>query len=292
MATSQNFGIVGNGRQHVLELTPNGSIVEVISFNTNDGLYDCAWSENNENILLSASGDGSLKIWDLFAPPLANPIRSLEEHTHEVSSVDSNPIRKDCFLSSSWDDSVKLWTIDRPQSLRTFREHTYCVYNATWNPRHADIFASVSGDCTLRCWDVREPNAILVVPAHEYEILGCDWNKYNDSLIVTGSVDKSIRVWDVRNHRQPVTILQGHTYAVRRVKFSPHHENLIASCSYDMTMCMWDFRAPEDALLARYDHHTEFVVGLDMSVLVEGLLASSAWDELVYVWQHGMDPRA
>lgn len=139
---------------------------------------------------------------------------------------------------------------------------------------------------------MREPNSILVIPAHEYEILGCDWNKYNDSLLVTGSVDKSIRVWDVRNHRQPVTVLQGHTYAVRRVKFSPHQENLIASCSYDMTMCMWDYRAPEDALLARYDHHTEFVVGLDMSLLVEGLLASTAWDESVYVWQHGMDPRA
>ena len=27
-----------------------------------DGLYDCTWSESNDNHLVSASGDGSLKV--------------------------------------------------------------------------------------------------------------------------------------------------------------------------------------------------------------------------------------
>ncbi|KAL3690420.1 hypothetical protein R1sor_016729 [Riccia sorocarpa] len=291
VATAQNFGIIGNGRQYVLELTPNG-IVDVVGFDTADGLYDCTWSEDNENILVSASGDGSLKVWDVAAPPMANPIRSLEEHTHEVYSVDWNGIRKDCFLSGSWDDTIRLWTVDMPRSLRVFAEHTYCVYSAVWNPRHADIFASASGDCTLRIWDIREPRSTLVIPGHEYEILSCDWNKYQETVLVTGSVDKSLKVWDVRNPRQEVTRLLGHTYAVRRAKFSPHRENFIGSCSYDMTVCVWDYRAPEDALLFRYDHHTEFAVGLDMSTLVDGLLASTAWDESVFVWQQGMDPRA
>jgi peroxin-7 len=44
VATSQNFGIIGSGRQYVLDLTPNG-FVPVCSFDTPDGLYDCTWSE-------------------------------------------------------------------------------------------------------------------------------------------------------------------------------------------------------------------------------------------------------
>jgi hypothetical protein len=40
--------------------------------------------QENESILISASGDGSIKVWDLAAPPAANPLRSFEEHTHEV----------------------------------------------------------------------------------------------------------------------------------------------------------------------------------------------------------------
>ncbi|GAB4827202.1 peroxisomal targeting signal 2 receptor [Ancistrocladus abbreviatus] len=270
---------------------PPSPITEFAFFDTADGVYDLSWSESHDSLLVAAVADGSLKLYDLSLPPNSNPIRSLHEHTREVHSSDWNPTRRDSFLSSSWDDTVKLWTTDRPASVRTFKEHAYCVYSAVWNPRHADVFASASGDCTVRIWDVREPSSTMIIPAHEHEVLSCDWNKYDDCCIVTGSVDKTIRVWDVRNFRVPVAVLSGHNYAVRRVKCSPHRRSLILSCSYDMTVCMWDYMV-EDSMIGRYDHHTEFAVGIDMSVLVEGLLASTGWDELVYVWQHGMDPRA
>lgn len=41
-------------------MTPAG-LVEHRVFDTVDGLYDCCWSEENENILVSACGDGSIK---------------------------------------------------------------------------------------------------------------------------------------------------------------------------------------------------------------------------------------
>ena len=60
-----------------------------------------------------------------------NPLRSLEEHTHEAYSVHWNQVRRDVFLSASWDDTVKLWTLNGPpNSIRTFAEHAYCVYAA------------------------------------------------------------------------------------------------------------------------------------------------------------------
>jgi hypothetical protein len=74
-------------------------------------------AQENENILVSASGDGSIKVnghltsyqcklgsiflsvfageqvWDLSAPVAMNPLRSLEEHSHEVYSLEWNPTR-------------------------------------------------------------------------------------------------------------------------------------------------------------------------------------------------------
>lgn len=36
-----------------------------LSFDTQDGLYSVAWSEIHENQLATASGDGSIKMWDV-----------------------------------------------------------------------------------------------------------------------------------------------------------------------------------------------------------------------------------
>jgi len=35
------------------------------SFDTQDGLYDLAWSEIHENQIATGSGDGSVKLWDV-----------------------------------------------------------------------------------------------------------------------------------------------------------------------------------------------------------------------------------
>ena len=34
-------------------------------YDTQDGLFDCSWSEINENQLVTACGDGSIKLWDI-----------------------------------------------------------------------------------------------------------------------------------------------------------------------------------------------------------------------------------
>jgi len=45
---------------------PDGQLREYRNFLTQEGLYDCSWSEMNQNQLVSASADGSLKLWDVM----------------------------------------------------------------------------------------------------------------------------------------------------------------------------------------------------------------------------------
>ena len=33
---------------------------------------------------MSSCGDGSIKVWDVAAPPASNPLRSYQEHSREV----------------------------------------------------------------------------------------------------------------------------------------------------------------------------------------------------------------
>jgi peroxin-7 len=75
-------------------------------FDTQDSLYDTAWSEANENQLVAASGDGSVKLYDINGNEF--PVMSWQEHSREVYAVSWNQVSKDTFLSSSWDGSIKI----------------------------------------------------------------------------------------------------------------------------------------------------------------------------------------
>ncbi|EOB02637.1 Peroxisomal targeting signal 2 receptor, partial [Anas platyrhynchos] len=234
------------------------------SYDWNDGLFDVTWSENNEHVLITSSGDGSLQVWDTAKPK--GPLQVYKEHTQEAYSVDWSQTRgEQLVVSGSWDQTAKLWDPAVGKSLRTFKGHEGVIYSTIWSPHIPGCFASASGDHTLRVWDVKAPGVKLVIPAHEAEILSCDWCKYDEKLLVTGAVDCSLKGWDLRNVRQPVFVLLGHTYAIRRVKFSPFHATLLASCSYDFTVRFWDFSKP-NPLLETVEHHTEFTCGLDLSL--------------------------
>ena len=90
VATAQNFGVAGSGKQYVLHHEP-GKMVAAASFDTKDGVYDCSWSETNEFHLAFASGDGTVKLWDLKSNKL---LRNWAEHSAEVYSVDWNLVNK------------------------------------------------------------------------------------------------------------------------------------------------------------------------------------------------------
>lgn len=65
-----------------------------------------AWSELHENQLVTASGDGSIKLYDTTL--MDHPIRNWHEHSRETFCVDWNNLKKELFMSSSWDASVKV----------------------------------------------------------------------------------------------------------------------------------------------------------------------------------------
>lgn len=75
-------------------------------FDTQDSLFDVAFSELHENQLAVASGDGSIKLFDTTLADF--PVASWAEHTREVFSVSWNLTDKSAFCSSSWDGTVKL----------------------------------------------------------------------------------------------------------------------------------------------------------------------------------------
>ncbi|KAI4191222.1 MAG: hypothetical protein L6R41_000269 [Letrouitia leprolyta] len=259
VASAANFGLVGNGRLYILGLTPKGIVAEKW-FDTQDSLYDLSWSEAHENQCVVATGDGSIKLFDIGLDEF--PIQSWQEHKREVFAVHWNLVAKDTFCSSSWDGTIKVWSPNRPDSLLTIPTHS-CTYSTSFSPHSPSILSSVSSDSHLRIFDLRTPSSAsnhltLSIPIHSApsirsrqrpfsspaippsEALTHDWNKYRSSIIATAGVDRFIRSFDIRSPAQgPVAVLPGHEYAVRKVAWSPHVSDVVLSASYDMTCRVW-----------------------------------------------------
>ncbi|KAH7353410.1 peroxisomal targeting signal 2 receptor [Plectosphaerella cucumerina] len=295
VASSANFGIVGNGRVFVLGLTARGIEVEQ-SFDTNDAQYDLAWSEINENQLVVACGDGSIKLFDLGVRDF--PVMNFHEHKRETFAVAWSPITKDTFLSSSWDGTVKLWSPTRQHSLRTLPIGT-CTYSAAYQPSNPSIISAVSSDSHIRIFDLRTPSSAKYHLVSTIPVLTHDWNKYRDTVIATGGVDRVIRTFDIRNpNGGPAAVLPGHEYAVRRLAWSPHASDVLLSASYDMTVRMWSDASAEPAAhdgtrvgrqLGVMNRHTEFATGVDWCLFgAGGWVASAGWDERVLLWDANM----
>lgn len=317
LSAGANFGLVGNGRLFILNLTAQGIVCEKF-FETQDCLFDTAWSESHENQLLTAGGDGSIKLFDINLAQF--PIASWQEHAREVFAVHWNLIHKSTFLSSSWDGTVKIWNPEMKESQVTLPIHS-CVYSAQFSPHHPDIVTAVARDSHLRVFDLRTPasasnHLTLAIPIHTppkmpppgwmpqaagpTECLTHDWNKYRDSIIATGGVDGVIRTFDIRSPGAgPISMLTGHEYAVRRVSWSPHLSDTLLSASYDMSCRVWTdgstMGVDQQKMggnmthggreLGKMDRHTEFAMGVDWCLFgAEGWCATCAWDEKVLVW--------
>ncbi|XXG98561.1 hypothetical protein Hte_004886 [Hypoxylon texense] len=313
VASAANYGIVGNGRVFCLGLGPQGVQVEK-TFDTNDAQYDLAWSEINENQLLVACGDGSIKLYDINVNDF--PVMNFHEHKRETFSVAWSPITKDTFASSSWDGTIKIWSPARKDSIKTLPVGN-CTYSTSYCPSNPHIISAVSTDSHLRIFDLRTPvnaqyHLTTKIPVHvpppvplpqgptppavPAEILTHDWNKYNQTVIATGGVDKVIRTFDIRNPSAgPASVMMGHEYAVRRLAWSPHAQDILVSASYDMTVRLWtdgstmpqqqSSPVKSGIQLGIMNRHSEFVTGVDWCLFgVGGWVATVGWDERVLLW--------
>lgn len=291
VATSQHYGIAGNGRAHVVTVSATTGLTEIFSRDTQDCLFDVAWSEANEHQLVGVCGDGSTVLWDLRSTD-PHPVARWTEHGQEAVGVAWAPVSKLTFATASWDGTVRIMDplsraavsvleSGEPGSRRP-------LHAVEWHPTHAGTLSSGGADGVC-VWDVRSRDSRASFGGGVGEILSLDWNKFREFEILAGGSDGAVRIWDTRRAARPVRLLQGHRLPVRRVRCSPHDTGIAATASYDFTVCLWDTSndaALHATLLQRCSHHREFASGVEFSLFIPGLLASCSWDHALVAWNY------
>lgn len=187
------------------------------------------------NLLVSASRDKTLKIWDVVT---GFCLRTLRGHVEWVRDV--CPSLDGRYLLSTGDDmSARIWDISstsESEAKQTMFGHTHFAECCAFAPPSSyQYFAELAG---------------LKKPPPQTSMA---------EFMATGSRDKTIRLWDARG--TCLATLVGHDNWVRALEFHPSGKYLL-SVSDDKTLRCWDLSQGGKCTKVLADTHERFVTCL------------------------------
>ena len=190
-----------------------------------------AGSPSSGNLLVSASRDKSLRIWDVSTGYCVKTIRGHSDWVRDVSpSFDGRHL-----LSAGKDFTARIWDASSGDPKATLVGHEHVVECCVFAPP-----ASYGYLAALAGLDKKKtPSA-----------------SSSAEFVATGSRDKTIRIWDSRGTL--IRTLLGHDNWVRGLVFHPGGKYLI-SVSDDKTLRCWDLSQEGKLVKTLDDTHGHFI---------------------------------
>ena len=176
--------------------------------------------------------------------PIWQEVTTLMGHSAGVKSVAVSPDGR-MIASGSFDQTIKLWDLQRGELKKTLKGHTGTVTSVQFSPDGILASASFFPDGTIKLWEVDgEQNRVEL----KTTLRGNDWValaiwsiafNHDGKYLASGhNVDSTIKVWDVEREKIIAT-LRGHVWAVQSVIFHPQDGSIISS-SLDGTIKIWN----------------------------------------------------
>uniref|UniRef100_A0A8C0JEK7 G protein subunit beta 2 n=1 Tax=Chelonoidis abingdonii TaxID=106734 RepID=A0A8C0JEK7_CHEAB len=261
-------------------------------------IYAMHWGTDSR-LLVSASQDGKLIIWDSYTTnkmgPLVpslrstpSPLRSSWVMTYNIcpstcwggmlpspaALLDDNQI-----ITSSGDTTCALWDIETGQQTTTFGGHSGDVMSLSLAP-DARSFVSGACDASIKLWDVRDSMCRQTFTGHESDINAVCFFP-NGNAFTTGSDDATCRLFDLRADQELMMYSHDNIICgITSVAFSKSGRLLLAG--YDDFNCnIWDaMKGDRAGVLAGHDNRVSCLGVTDDGMAV----ATGSWDSFLKIW--------
>ena len=235
-------------------------------------VYSSQYSPDG-NRIVTASGDGTAKVWDAQSGKL---IHDLTGHTDLVPSVQYSP-DGNRIVTASRDKTVKVWDALSGKLIHDLVGHTGMSWSAQYSP-DGNRIVTTSWDKTAKVWDNYTGNLIYDLAGHTSFVSSAQYSP-DGKQIVTSSNDSTAKVWDAQNGKL-INNLIGHTGLVMSAQYSPDGKQIVTA-SWDKIAKVWD--AYTGKLIYDLAGHTSSVYFAQYSPDGEQIVTSSN-DSTAKVW--------
>ncbi|RKI74285.1 TIR domain-containing protein [Corallococcus sp. AB049A] len=222
-------------------------------------------------------------------------------------------------LTTSYDNTARLWDASSGRHLVTLRGHTSSVDAAAFSPDGSQVLTA-SFDRTARLWDASSGRLLVIFQGHLGPVVSAAfspdgaraltvssegsvylWEVASGNLlatfqapagwvvatalssdglrILTASADRTVRLWEASSGRLLATF-QGHTKPVMAAAFSPDGSRVLTA-SHDDTARLWEVSSGR--LLVTFQGHTNSVVAAEFSPDGSRVLTASK-DNTARLW--------
>ncbi|KAJ3216610.1 hypothetical protein HDU67_009217 [Dinochytrium kinnereticum] len=239
-------------------------------------IWDVASSRSGA-LVASASGDGTVKVWDMTAPKIPC-VNTLSGASGDVYSAVFHP-GGDHLATGGYDKLVRLYDAERGIVIKTFSGHQGAVTRTVFSPL-GNLIVSGSKDNTIKFWDIVSGLCIKTISSHLGEVTSVEMSS-NGTQLLSSSKDNSNRLWDVRSAR-PVRRFKGHQNTSRNfIRAGFATDALVVGGSENGVVYVWD--AERGTLLTRLRSHTGIVYSTAWSSS-QTLLCSCSDDRTLKTW--------
>jgi WD40 repeat protein len=195
-------------------------------------VYSLAFSPDGKT-LASASGDNTIRLWEIKTGRLVN---SFAEHSEPVHSVAFSPDGK-TLASGSKDRTIKLWDVRAGKLIRTIFNgeigKSYGeVYSVAFSPNGKTLASAstASGEddkSTLKLWDVNTGHVIRFFEERKYSCYTVTFSP-DGKMIASGGNEGTTKLWEVGTGNL-IHSFVGRQLTIRSVAFSPDGKTLASA---------------------------------------------------------------